>query len=356
MSVHRRRQPRVTLTDVAVRAGVSTTTASYILNGRSAQMRISAGTQRRVKEAASNLGYRPNRSARSLRTATTSTIGVLSDFVASGHYASQILTGASAAARESDHLLVIGETEGDPAMETRLLEEMVDRQVDGILYVTLVTRQVTVPDSLLQHRVVLVNCIDTRLELASVIPDELQAGRTAARLLAESGVSQRLYVVGQDPNPDALAGPLRLEGVRYGLHESGLELTGVVPCDWDVVPAREAFGAWLSAGARPEGLVCMNDRVAMGVYQALAEHGLHVPDDVAVVSFDGSDLARWLQPRLTSVLVPYAEMGAIAVHRLMEPEGAARDLTAATAVPMSVEWGGSLRNRGHRRLSLPRLV
>jgi LacI family transcriptional regulator len=353
VSPHRRALRRATLTDVAVRAGVSTTTASYILNGRSEQMRISAETQGRVRDAAAQLGYRPNRSARSLRTATTSTIGVISDFVASGHYASQILAGASTAARESDHLLVIGETEGDPTIEARLIEEMIDRQVDGILYVTLVTKQVTVPGSLLQHRVVLVNCIDPRIELPSVVPDELQAGRTAAHLLAESGGSDRLYVVGEDPTPNTLAGPLRLEGVHYGLREAGLTLTGVVPCPWDVVPARETVSAWLSEGARPTGLVCLNDRVAMGVYQALAEHGLRVPEDVALVSFDGSDLAGWLQPRLTSVVVPYAEMGAMAVHRLLEPDGAARDLSAATAIPVSVEWGGSLR---HRRVSIPRLV
>jgi LacI family transcriptional regulator len=345
VSAHHRTRRRVTLTDVAVRAGVSTTTASYILNGRSQQMRISAETQGRVREAASHLGYRPNRSARSLRTATTSTIGVISDFVASGHYASQILTGASAAARESDHLLVIGETEGDASIEARLIEEMIDREVDGIVYLTLVTRQVFVPDALLQHRVVLANCLDPRLDLAAVVPDELQAGRTAARLLVEAGVSEHVYVVGEDPTPGALAGQLRLEGVRYGLKESGEELAGVVPCAWDVVPAREAVSAWLAGGVRPAGLVCSNDRVAMGVYQALDAHALRVPEDVGVVSFDGSDLAGWLQPRLTTVVIPYAEMGAIAVHRLMEPEGAARDHSAVTAVPMSVGWGGSLRRR-----------
>lgn len=354
MSVHRRSlRRRVTLTDVAVRAGVSTTTASYILNGRSEQMRISVETQQRVRDAAAHLGYRPNRSARSLRTASTTTIGVISDFVASGHYASQILTGASAAAQESDHLLVIGETEGDAGIEKRLLEEMADRQVDGLLYVTLVTRRVEVSEALLQHRVVLVNCTDPEFDLPAVVPDELQAGREAARLLAEAGLTDRLFVVGHDPDPGALAGPLRLEGVDYGLQEAGLALTDVVPCDWDVVPAREAVTRWLAAGARPRGLVCLNDRIAMGTYQALAEHGLRVPDDVSVVSFDGSDLAGWLQPRLTSILVPYAEMGAMAVHRLMEPEGAARDLAAVTAVPMSVAWGGSLQ---HRRPSLPRLV
>lgn len=78
------------------------TTASYILNGRSAQMRISRETESRVLEAVAALGYRPNRNARNLRTSTTATLGVISDFVASGQYASQMLAGASAAAGRAD--------------------------------------------------------------------------------------------------------------------------------------------------------------------------------------------------------------------------------------------------------------
>src|SRR5690349_23222946 len=78
------RPRRVTLMDVADRAGVSPTTASYILNGQSFQMRIAEATQRKVRSVAEELGYRPNRQARSLRTATTATYGVISDFGATG--------------------------------------------------------------------------------------------------------------------------------------------------------------------------------------------------------------------------------------------------------------------------------
>ena len=78
----------MTLRDVALHAGVSRTTASYILNGRADQMRIATATVDRVREAIEDLGYRPNRVAQNLRTSTTKTIGVLSDHVASGAYAS----------------------------------------------------------------------------------------------------------------------------------------------------------------------------------------------------------------------------------------------------------------------------
>jgi LacI family transcriptional regulator len=127
---------RVTLTDVASRAGVSTTTASYILNGRSEQMRIAPATERRVRDAVEALGYRPNRSARTLRTSHTATIGLISDFLAGGHFSSQMLLGAGAAARSADHLLLIGETDGDPSVEAAYIDELLDRQVDGIIYAT----------------------------------------------------------------------------------------------------------------------------------------------------------------------------------------------------------------------------
>ena len=318
---------------------MSTTTASYILNGRSTQMRISPETEERVRDAVSALGYRPNRSARSLRTASTATIGVISDFVASGDFASQMLAGAGAAARRSGRLLVIGETEGDPDVESQLIEEMLDRQVDGIVYVRLVTREVSAPTLLSEHRAVLLNCLDAQSGLPAVLPDELEGGRLAAELVLSAGASGDIHVVGEDPTPGALAGRLRLDGVCARLREARRELAGVVRCDWTVRAAYEAVDHWLAGGARPRALICLNDRLAMGTYQALGNHGLDVPGDVGVVSFDGSELASWLRPRLTSVAIPYAELGARAVQTLTDPEGAP---SRVVRVPMTVGLGGSM--------------
>ena len=331
-----------TLADVARKAGVSATTASYILNGRSTQMRISADAQQRVRDAVADLGYRPNRSARSLRTATTKTVGLISDFVASGQFASQMVTGASAAARGLDHLLVIGETEGDPDVERLLIEEMLDRQVDGIIYARLVTSTTTAPPMLDQRGAVLLNCVDPRSSLPAVLPDELDGGRTAAGAVLDAGIDHGVFVVGEDPTPDAIAGALRVQGVCERLAEAGASLAGVVACDWSVNAAFAAVDAWLAGGARPRALVCLNDRIAMGCYQALAAHGLDVPDDVAVVSFDGSDLAGWLRPQVTSVALPYAELGARAVQLLLDPEGSR---AGVLRLRMPLAEGGSVRRR-----------
>ena len=96
---------------------------------------------------------------------------------------------------------------------------------------------------------------------------------------------------------------------------------------------------WLRNGGRPGALVCMNDRVAMGACQALAHHGLDVPGDVAVVSFDASDLALWLRPTLTSVAIPYVEIGVRAVERLLAGVGSGGPVEE---LPMGVLHGGSV--------------
>lgn len=330
---------RATLSDVARLAGVSGTTVSYILNGRADEMRISSETQERVRAAVAELDYRPNRSARSLRTRTTKTIGVITDYVASGMFASRMISGANAAARALDHVLVIGETEGDPSVERLLVDEMVERQVDGLLYVTRTTVELEDPADLPGTQVVLLNCVDRDRARPSVLPDERGGGRTAAAQILTSGLSGEVYVVGEDPTPHAIAGPLRLAGIRERLGESGVELSGVVTCDWAVEPAYDAIGRWLRDGHRPRGLICLNDRVAMGVYQALGEHGLSVPDDVAVVSFDGSELASWLRPHVTSVELPFGAMGDLAVRLLLDPDGVG---PGPHLVPMPVVDGQSV--------------
>lgn len=329
---------RVMLADVAAEAGVSATTASYILNGRAAQMRIAPETDQRVRAAAARLGYRPNRSARSLRTRRTATIGLISDQIAGEQYGSSMLTGASLAARELDHLVVMGESGGDPDLERLLLEEMRERDVDGVVYATRTARTIRPPDALWGVRAVLLNCEDPDERYASVLPDDEGGGRVAAATLVAAGVSE-VWVVGEDPTPEATAGPRRMAGIRAGLADASLGLAGVVACDWSVTEGFDATNRWLAGGGRAGGLVCMNDRIAMGAYQALAEAGLRVPDDVSVVSFDGSALAGWLRPVLTSVELPFTELGALAVRRLLDTD----DRGGTVTVPMVVRHGGSVR-------------
>src|SRR4051812_20595451 len=112
--------------DVAQRAGVSRTTASFVMTGRR-DMRISSDAEQRVRQAARELDYRPSLLARSLRTNRSQTVGMLSDVIASEIFAGEFIRGGMSTALLHDHLMFIGETKGDPEVEKRLITSLVDR-------------------------------------------------------------------------------------------------------------------------------------------------------------------------------------------------------------------------------------
>src|SRR6476646_4551955 len=129
-------QPKVTIREVAQHAGVSVTTVSHALHNAPGQ---------RIRDAATELGYRPNRVAQSLRTQRTHTIGFLSDNIATTPYAGRMILGAQEAAAEAGSLLVLLSSGGDPDLEDLELAALNDRQVDGVVYASMFHRIVEPP-------------------------------------------------------------------------------------------------------------------------------------------------------------------------------------------------------------------
>lgn len=329
---------RVTLQHVAERAGTSRTTAHYVLTGQDQEMRISEDARARVLRAAAELRYRPNLMARGLRTTVTQTIALITDTVATEMYAGEIVYGSLAAAAARDHLLFVAETGDDPVLETSLIDGLVARHVDGFLYGSLYTRDIQLPESLAEQKVVLVNCRDAAGRATSVLPDEEGGGRRVARTLLDAGHHDGIHLLGE-PAEHLIAGRERLRGLTAELEAAHTKLAGEIDCTWWPETAFDALDERLAAGIRPAALVCMNDRVAFGAYQALAAHGLLVPDDVSVVSFDDSPLASWVRPALTSVALPHHAMAERAVELLLDgplDEGAEHRIEMPVRVRASV--------------------
>jgi LacI family transcriptional regulator len=309
----RDRLPRVRLKDVAERAGVSVTTVSFVLNDRPGSG-ISVETRDRVLHVAREMSYRPNEAARSLRTQVTSTIGLVSDRIVTDNYGGDLIRGSLLAALRHDHLLIVVESQDGPEMERRLVEDLLARQVDGIIFATVTSDRIQLP-GILHARTVLLNCTSSPA-LPAILADELVGGRKAADALLRAGHRRGIFLVGEVP--DALRPAReRRRGVAAALGEAGTELEGTIDCRWSPESAYDAVSTQLSSGEVPRALVCLNDRVAFGAYQALGDAGLRIPEDVSVVSFDDSELARWLRPQLTSVALPYVDMGRIAVESVL---------------------------------------
>jgi LacI family transcriptional regulator len=331
---------RATLADVARLSGLSKTAASMVLNGREGT-RLSAEAHRRVFAAAATLGYRPNLAARSLRTQKSSTFAFISDIVATTRFAGDMIRGALDAAREHDHVLLIAETQGDEGFEQHAIEAMLDRQVDGVIYAAMATRELTVPPALLAQPTVLLN--GSSDDRPCVMPDDERAGQTVASALLEAGHRDRIALIGRnrlkETDPEvSLAAKARLRGIERALKTYGNRLLASVACrDWLPEQGYAAMRSLLRKRVRPSGVICMNDRLAFGVYQALAEAGIIVPHDMSVVSFDDDAIADWLRPGLSTAALPHEQMGRRAVELLL-----AWPTTERCLVPMPLRRRGSI--------------
>jgi len=346
---------RVTLAQVAAEADVAVSTASLVLSGRGAQVRISARVQERVQETAKRLGYRPNAVSVGLRKGRTSTLGFISDSVASSRLAGEMIKGAIEAARDRGFMVFVGETGGNVTLERQLLDAMVDRQVDGIILASLLTHDRELPERLDETPAVLLNISTTgTCEFPVVLPDELQAGRDAAHALIDAGLRD-IHLVGSGPAQDdvttiSAAAGLRLQGILEVLADNGLSpASGQAIVQWLPPEGYKAVERILAKG-KPEALVCFNDRLAMGAYQALNDGGLSVPQDVSVVSFDDSSIANWLRPGLTTVALPHRTMGKRAADLLIDAieqhaaEPDSPESPGTHKIPMPLRVRGSIRS------------
>lgn len=318
---------RVTLADVARLAGLSPAAASMILTGRP-DTRLSPEAHKRVHEAAAQLGYRPNIAARALRTDKTRTIAFISDYVATTRYASGLIRGALEAAEQAGHVMLLLETGGEPAREVQAIEAALDRQVDGIVFAAMRSREVFVPELPASTRVVMLNGTSNRIT-ASVLPDEFQGGQTAVEVLYEAGIRDGIALIGHNAiveqglfRSDTVA--RRLDGIRHAMGARGLGFVAEESCwEWEPHHGYELVAKLLRYGLRPRALLCLNDRLAFGAYQALAEANLRIPEDVGIVSFDNDEIASYLRPGLTTIGLPHEEMGRRAVTQLLAdgPQG-----------------------------------
>jgi len=300
---------RVRLADVAKAAGVSTATASLVLN--KADARISDDTRSRVHRVAEEIGYVPNPIARSLRTRSTRTVGLVSDRIATTPFAGRMLAGAQEVARDNTHLVIFIDTDGHPEIESDAIETLVNQRVDGMIYASMYHRVLDAPEGLPAGTVFL-DCRPEDGGYPAVVPDDYAGGRAAAQELVDAGHRRIAFIDTDEERP--IAAELRLQAYRDVLAEAGIEPHP----DWHVlVPTSSAGGRQAAAQfwslppeRRPTAVFAFNDRIAAGVYSWAARHRVRIPEDLSVVGYDDQQLiAAELDPPLTTVELPHAAMG-----------------------------------------------
>ncbi len=299
-----------TIKDVARAAGCSVATVSRALNGHD---NITVLTRERVLAAARDLRFTPSQAARSLITRRTDTIGALLPDLY-GEYFSELIRGIELEARSRGLHLLVSSSHGDARAAAAALRTMHGR-VDGLLvmspHIDTAALAANLPHSL---PVVLINTRLPEEGLSSFAVDNHGGALAMTRHLVARGHRRVAFIAGPDNNYEAQE---RLRGYRSAMAEL---LPGVA----ELVLAGDFFedsgwraGSEIAALAqRPTAVFCGNDMMAIGCLAALAEAGLRVPQDISLAGFDDIPIARYLTPPLTTVRVPIAELGGLALVQL----------------------------------------
>ncbi len=319
-------QPRkrpATMSDIAREAGVSRTTVSFVLNNHAFSANISTETRDRILEAAKKLAYRPNMAAKVLHTNQTHAIGFITDEIATTPFAVNIIKGAQDTALTYGKLLLIVNTGSNPLVKETAIEMLLERQVEGIVYAAMYHQEVVLPHNIHAGPAVLLDCFSADRSLPSIVPDEIQGGRSATEVLLKKGHRRIGFINDADPIPAAFG---RLEGYKQALQAYNIPFDAQLVCS-HTYEARGGYrGAMelMQVHQPPTAIFCFSDFIAMGVYDALHTLGLSIPSDVAVMGFDNHELiAAQLFPALSTMQLPHYDMGKWALTYLLQHTGEA---------------------------------
>lgn len=304
----------VTIRDVAARADVSQATAARALGGYGY---VSPAARRAVLDAAQELGYRPNNVARALVSGSTRTIGLVVGDIENPFFAAAA-RGLADVVEDEGYTLLLANSDEDLERERRAIDVLRTQLVDGLVVAPVSGSDGTHLRVLESDRrpLVLMDRAIRGLQVDAVMVDNAGGARMAVRHLLGFG-HDRIGVVSDSEEISSTAE--RLRGFRRAVRDAGIEP------DPDLVsfgPSTRAGGyqatlALLERDDRPRALFTLNNFMTAGAVRAIRDLGLRIPDDVALVAFDELEWATLVDPPITVVAQPVAELGRAVGSRLL---------------------------------------
>ncbi|WP_030548283.1 LacI family DNA-binding transcriptional regulator [Streptomyces albus] len=321
MAVNGRRSRQPTLEEVAARAGVGRGTVSRVING---SLRVSDQTKAAVEQAVAELGYVPNRAARALAGHRTDAIALVvpeaETKLFAEPYFSDIVRGVGAELAETEMQLLLTLIRTTKERQ-RFAQFLRAQRVDGVLVVS-VHEHDPLPD-LLEDLGLPAVLSGRRSDLESVSyvdSDNVGGARSAVAHLLAGGRRRVATITGA---LDMYVAQCRLDGYRQALESAGLgrDRQLVAEADFTESGGRRAMTELLEREPRLDAVFAASDVMAAGALGALRAAGRRVPEDVALVGFDDSAIARHTDPPLTTVRQPIEEMGRAMARVLVEEIG-----------------------------------
>ena len=347
MGISKKKIQMITMADVAKKAGVSQSTASFVLNNRQAELRISDGTRERVLVAARELGYRRNELARAVGSGKNFVLGFLK--MDTGEFETRILEGVLKAASEAGYLLkLLFRDEQEDFHEVARL--CVEQRLAGLVTRSFFKAEATeaFSDELASYGIPIVFVDDNlTMPLTSCVTSDDELGyRLTIEHLVELGHRNIAFIAGDSVHPQSR---MRKDIYRRIMLEYGLKAPegSIVDANWNLervdLLTRRLFddqprpaGSASAPLGRPTALICAGDELAAVAIRTLDGMGLRVPEDVSVVGYSDFSFASLLSPSLTTISQPFEEIGAVAARILLQKlkdRSASRDLPSQVVLP-----------------------
>lgn len=302
-----------TIYDVAREAGVSMATVSRVVNGNP---NVKPSTRKKVLDAIERLGYRPNAVARGLASKKTTTVGVIIPDISSIFFA-ELARGIEDIANMYKYNIILCNSDQNKEKEIDLFNTLLEKQVDGILFMgSVITEEHVEQFQRSPVPVVLAATIDEKKEIPSVNIDHFQASFDAVSKLIESG-NERIGIV-TGPLEDPMNGYQKFSGYKKALENNGIpfqeELVAVG--EFKYSNGIEAAHHFLTLENPPTAIFVATDEMALGVIHGLQDKGVRIPEDVEVIGFNNTRLAVMVRPTLTTVVQPMYDIGAVSMRLL----------------------------------------
>ncbi|WP_436663482.1 LacI family DNA-binding transcriptional regulator [Alicyclobacillus acidoterrestris] len=308
---------RVTIREVAKRAGVSAATVSRVLNKPNL---VEKETRRRVQAAMKELDFKPNAIARGLSSRQTDTLGLIVPAGITDFFFNELYQGIREASQSHNMRVLVFDSENSPERAMEGFYFLGQHQVDGIIFTSkMITEDFDPVIQRLGLPVVLVLAPNgAKTPIPSFDIDNVRAGFDVVSYLVSRGHRRIGMIAGKVPDTPWQQ---RLQGYESGLKHFGLpfDSQAVQTGEFSFDDGYRAMQRLLEkqADLQLTAVFSASDEMALGAMRCLYDNGLRVPDDMSIVGFDDVKVARMVVPRLTTVAQPFSEIGAQSVHWLM---------------------------------------
>lgn len=303
----------VTIYDVAREANVSMATVSRVVNGN---QNVKPATRKKVLEVIERLEYRPNAVARGLASKKTTSVGVIIPDI-SNNLNAELARGIEDIATMYRYNIILANSDQNEEKELSLLDTMLGKQVDGIVMMSEeVTESIQRAIEACPVPIVLAGSICETEAIASVNIEYYNAAKEAVQRFIDNGHSRIAFVSG--PLQYTVNGQHKLVAYKDALGQAGIELDEalIVEGDGSYDDGLESWATLATLETPPTAIFVGNDELAIGLVHGIQDSGKSVPDDVEIISFENSKLARMVRPQLTSVVLPLYDIGAVAMRLL----------------------------------------